>query len=82
MQCVRCLKESASVIAHAPDQSGAWELYYCEHCHYSWRNTEPDYITDISKRDPWAQLAGQDIEGVKAVVQSNYVTTKKRPDGL
>ena len=79
MQCVRCLKETASKIAEAPDKSKAWELYFCSHCHYSWRNIEPDYITDIDKRDPWGQLAGQDIESIVTIAESNYRTTKKNP---
>jgi hypothetical protein len=79
MQCVRCLKDSASTVAVAPDGSQAWELYHCTHCHYSWRNTEPDYITDISKRDPWGQLSGQDIESVQILERSNYLTAKKSP---
>ena len=79
MQCVRCLKDTATTIAKAPDKSNAWELYYCERCHYSWRNIEPDYITDINKRDPWGQLTGQDIESVLILEQGDYVTTKKCP---
>ena len=80
MQCVRCLKETASKVAEAPDGSDAWELYFCNHCHYVWRNTEPDYITDIAKRDPWGQLGDRDdIEGTKIIAQSEYQTMKKNP---
>ena len=80
MQCVRCLQDTASKIADAPDGSGAWELYFCETCHYSWRNSEPDYITDIDKRDPWAQLDGTMIVGSKKITTCEYHQSKKRPE--
>jgi len=79
MQCVRCLRDTASKIAEAPDKSHGWELYFCTYCHYSWRNIEPDYITDIGKRDPWGQLDGKDIEAVKTITESEYRTTKEGP---
>ena len=80
MQCVRCLKDTASKIAEAPDGSNAWELYYCDRCHYTWRNSEPDYITDIAKRDPWAQLdKREDLVSVFETTQSEYKTMKENP---
>ncbi|PID81555.1 vanillic acid non-oxidative decarboxylation protein [bacterium DOLZORAL124_64_63] len=62
MQCVRCLKEGVSVVAKAPDGSGAWEIYKCDHCNYGWRSTEPETITVIEKRDPRFQMDGVDVE--------------------
>ena len=56
MICVRCLKDTAKKIADAPDGSGAWEIYYCENCNYSWRSTEEKEITVIEKRNPEFQL--------------------------
>lgn len=79
MQCVRCLEDTASTIAHAPDGSDAWELYFCESCHYSWRNCEPDYITDIDKRDPWGQLDGKAIKPKIVLEKSDYMTNKEAP---
>lgn len=73
MQCVRCLKDTAAKIAEAPDGSHAWDLYFCDCCHYSWRSDEPDYITDPAKRDRWAQMADDpNFEGVIYLVESDY----------
>ena len=62
MQCVRCLNDSASKVADAPDGSGAWEIYFCEKCRYSWRSSEEDYIVDIEKRNPKFRITNQDLE--------------------
>jgi hypothetical protein len=79
MQCIRCLRDTASKVAEAPDGSGAWELYFCETCHYSWRNNEPDYITVIEKRDSWGQL--DKIQDFEKEIKEHppYVTMKKNP---
>ena len=78
MMCVRCLRDAARKIADAPDGSDAWEMYFCDECHFSWRNNEPDFIIDPAKRDPWAQL-----DKVESFAQKNfrsvYRTVKKNP---
>jgi hypothetical protein len=81
MQCVRCLKDTASKIAEAPDGSGAWDLYFCERCHYSWRNCEQDFITDIDKRDPWGQMGDvEEMVGTRdAGPRELYITIKEKP---
>jgi hypothetical protein len=74
------LNDTASKIAEAPDGSHAWELYFCERCHYTWRDIEPDFITDIAKRDPWAQLSDKEgLEGIIETTGSDYITFKERP---
>jgi vanillate/4-hydroxybenzoate decarboxylase subunit D len=62
MICVRCLKDTARKVAEAPDRSGAWEVYYCERCNYSWRSTEEEEITVLERRDPEFQLDQVDLE--------------------
>jgi vanillate/4-hydroxybenzoate decarboxylase subunit D len=62
MNCVRCLIGEAEVVAHAPDGSGAWEIYRCRRCNYGWRSSEPQTITDASKRDSRFQLVDVDLE--------------------
>jgi hypothetical protein len=62
MRCVRCLADTAAVSAQAPDGSGAWEIYSCSRCNYSWRSSEPDTITDPEKRDPFFQLDAVDLD--------------------
>jgi hypothetical protein len=68
MQCVRCLSDEARKIADAPDGSGAWEVYFCERCSYSWRSSEEDFVTDIAKRNPRFQLTDEDFERMAAEV--------------
>jgi late competence protein required for DNA uptake (superfamily II DNA/RNA helicase) len=68
MQCVRCLADTAKKIATAPDGSGAWEMYYCERCNYSWRSTEEAHITQIDQRDPRFQLDKVDINKLMSPV--------------
>lgn len=79
MQCVRCLRESAARVAAAPDGSGAWEVFFCETCSYSWRDNEPDFITDPRQRDPWSQLGK--VEDFEKEIPSvpPYKTVKKNP---
>jgi len=62
MKCVRCLNDTARKIAEAPDGSGAWEVYGCSRCNFTWRSTEEEDVINPEKRDPYFQLAGVDIE--------------------
>ena len=78
MKCVRCLRDSVRKIADAPDGSGAWELYFCDECHFSWRNDEPDFVIDPEKRDKWAQLDHVESFDPPPFVQT-YRTVKKNP---
>ena len=64
MNCVRCLADGVLTVAHAPDGSGAWEIYRCTRCNYSWRSSEPENITNLEKRDPSFQLTKDDLEGL------------------
>lgn len=64
MNCVRCLKDGVRVVAKAPDGSGAWEIYKCDHCNYGWRSTEPEEITNPEKRDPRFQMEGKDLSAL------------------
>jgi hypothetical protein len=64
MKCVRCLVGEASVVAKAPDGSGAWEIYKCARCNFGWRSTEPESITDPAKRDPFFQLDKVDLNNL------------------
>lgn len=67
MKCLRCLDDTASRIAVAPDGSGAWEIYYCEKCNYSWRSTEEKIVTDIAQRNPRFQLDKTDFSKVPSL---------------
>ena len=40
MICPRCADEQIEVMATSPVK-GVWIVYQCQHCLYTWRNTEP-----------------------------------------
>ncbi len=75
MKCLRCLRESADVVAKAPDGSGAWEVYYCTECNYSWRNNETEEISVLEKRDAWGQLDKVDFNQMRV----NVYRAMKKP---
>ncbi|YCA44065.1 vanillic acid non-oxidative decarboxylation protein [Bacillus sp. JZ8] len=50
MKCPRCDSEKVSLLTKAPIDD-AWEVYICDTCILSWRNTESDNITDPEKYD-------------------------------
>lgn len=52
MKCVRCLHDTAGLLTKAPDNSGAWEMYVCSRCNFTWRNTEEEDVIIPDKRDP------------------------------
>ncbi len=64
MKCVRCLENTASKVAEAPDGSKAWEVYYCTRWNFSWRSTEEPEVIDQEKRDPWFQLSGVNVDSL------------------
>jgi len=68
MQCVRCLRESASVVAKAPDGSGAWEMIYCKTCNFSWRTSDEEQFINPAERDKSFQLEGATLEKVQILI--------------
>ena len=68
MQCVRCLRDGASVVAKAPDGSGAWEIIYCTACNFSWRTSDEDQYINPTKRDKSFQLEGSALEKVQILI--------------
>ncbi|HCI4587143.1 TPA: hypothetical protein NO899_002108 [Klebsiella quasipneumoniae subsp. quasipneumoniae] len=40
MICPRCADEKIDVMAKSPVK-GVWAVYQCQHCLYTWRDTEP-----------------------------------------
>ncbi len=68
MQCVRCLRDNASVVAKAPDGSGAWEMIYCSTCNFSWRTSDEEQYVSPSRRDKAYQLEGAVLEKVQILI--------------
>jgi vanillate/4-hydroxybenzoate decarboxylase subunit D len=50
MNCPRCESEKIRIMTKSPVE-GAWEIYVCDKCCYSWRSTEKIEISDIFKLD-------------------------------
>jgi len=48
MICPRCGFEGISTIATSPIE-GAWEVYECDQCFFSWRSTEDVNVHDVFK---------------------------------
>ncbi len=79
MKCVRCLHDTAEVVAKAPDGSNAWELYFCSTCNYSWRNNEVESIPRSTSGDPWCQLDKVDFTKLRKV---EYQACEEMPEHL
>lgn len=68
MLCVRCLRDNASIVAKAPDGSGAWEMIYCDACNFSWRTSDEDVFINPEKRDKIFQLEGEALNRVQILI--------------
>jgi len=44
MICPRCDDQRAAKIFDSPE-SGAWEIFRCPRCFFTWRSTEEDRVT-------------------------------------
>ncbi|GAB6173755.1 non-oxidative hydroxyarylic acid decarboxylases subunit D [Paradesulfitobacterium aromaticivorans] len=68
MKCVRCLHDTANKLTVAPDGSGAWEIFGCSRCFFTWRTTEEEEVINPDKRDPYFQLDGVEIDDLMVLV--------------
>lgn len=59
-QCPRCESDGPEVLSQSP-VAGAWTVFHCPTCFFTWRNTEPDFITDPAKYHPNFKFAPQDM---------------------
>lgn len=50
MKCPRCNSEHISIMVKSP-VGDVWEVYLCDTCKFSWRNTEGENITDPEQYD-------------------------------
>ncbi|WP_371826361.1 non-oxidative hydroxyarylic acid decarboxylases subunit D [Alicyclobacillus fastidiosus] len=58
--CPRCDSLKAEAVAESPVK-GAWTVYSCPICFYTWRSTEADQFTDPSKYEPSFKVRQDDI---------------------
>jgi hypothetical protein len=60
-QCPRCDSVGPEALSHSP-VAGAWTVYHCPICFFTWRSTEPDFITDPAKYNPHFKFSPQDMQ--------------------
>ncbi|MBW7981019.1 non-oxidative hydroxyarylic acid decarboxylases subunit D [Enterobacillus tribolii] len=60
-KCPRCESPSPEVMSQSP-VAGAWTVFHCPVCFFTWRSTEPDFITDPAKYNPHFKFSPQDME--------------------
>ena len=61
MICPRCDSEKVSLLTKAPVDD-AWEVYICGTCHFSWRSTEGENITNPEKYDKRFKLNPENFD--------------------
>ncbi len=68
MICPRCADEQIEVMAKSPVKD-VWTVYQCQHCLYTWRDTEPLRRTSRAQ-DPvsWRRAPAQ--SGDRPMVRS------------
>ncbi|MFT0802645.1 non-oxidative hydroxyarylic acid decarboxylases subunit D [Bacillus swezeyi] len=49
--CPRCDLKKAETVSKSPVE-GAWEVYQCQHCFFTWRSSEPEMITNPATYNP------------------------------
>ncbi len=59
--CPRCGSKTLDVVFSSPVK-GVWDVYMCKTCNYTFRSTEPDYMTDRDKYDPTFKLDPNDLD--------------------
>lgn len=58
MHCPRCNSATTDVMSRS---QGAWDVYLCRDCLYSWRTTEPDRLLHHETYDPRFRLTPEKI---------------------
>ncbi|RIP37068.1 vanillic acid non-oxidative decarboxylation protein [Staphylococcus gallinarum] len=61
MICPRCDSKNINLLTKAP-KDDAWEVYICDTCTFSWRNTESEHITNPDKYNPDFKLKPETFE--------------------
>ncbi|MDR0806876.1 MAG: phenolic acid decarboxylase subunit D [Enterobacteriaceae bacterium] len=58
--CPRCESANAEVLSRSPVE-GVWEVYHCPTCFFTWRSTEPAFITDPKQYNPNFKFKPEDM---------------------
>ncbi|MCC7168347.1 MAG: hypothetical protein IT565_12335 [Rhodospirillales bacterium] len=64
--CPRCDSAKARRLATAP-ADGAWEIFGCPVCFFTWRSSEPGSITDPKRYDPRFKIDPRRIDTIPIV---------------
>ncbi|WP_392553525.1 non-oxidative hydroxyarylic acid decarboxylases subunit D [Orbus wheelerorum] len=59
--CPRCESLKPETLCHSPVKN-AWIIYHCPVCFFTWRNTEPDFITDPAQYNPHFKFKPESID--------------------
>ena len=77
MICPRCGSNTVNLLAKSP-VAGAWEVYICGTCCYSWRSTEDDSVTDPGKYDSRFKI---DVKSIPEMMKIPPVPFCENPNG-
>lgn len=68
--CPRCEAETTKQV-HAGLENGAvlWRVFHCDHCAFTWRDSEPEASINPKRRPEWAQLKDVDLNGFKQIIK-------------
>jgi len=58
--CPRCDSQQTQLVSKSP-VAGAWVIYNCPVCFYSWRSSEPEYATSAEHYNPHFKIRLEDI---------------------
>ncbi|MBM7645453.1 transposase-like protein [Scopulibacillus daqui] len=58
--CPRCESKKTETVSQSPVK-GAWEVYLCPVCMFTWRSSEPESITNPEKYNKAFKVDPQDI---------------------
>jgi hypothetical protein len=64
--CPRCDSARTEQVSESP-VPGAWVIYTCGVCFYTWRSTEPDYATRSECFDPRFKIPADKISEIAQV---------------
>jgi hypothetical protein len=60
-KCPRCESAHPEIMSHSP-VTGAWTIFHCPVCFFTWRDSEPDFITDPVRYSPNFKFAPADMD--------------------
>ncbi|HEJ9148038.1 TPA: phenolic acid decarboxylase subunit D [Serratia marcescens] len=59
-KCPRCEAAGPETLCHAPVED-TWTIFLCPTCFFTWRSSEPDFITDPEKYPSRFKFAPTDM---------------------